>query len=256
MNVEAFSAAHWTEQNGLLRALPDAEYANLLAQLEPVHLSRQRVLATADGAMEFVYFPREGVCSVVASMPPRGSVEVGAVGREGFVGLAVLFRAPPAPYTTMVQIEGHAGRLSAGAFSALIDERPLVRHLMLRYAQYYIDQVSQSVACNRLHTLEQRCARWLLVVNDRVRGDSFEITHNALAQMLGVRRAGVTVALGSLEADGLIRTERGRVSILDLRGLEAAACSCYGATRGRLERLVDSSTAAGSPTASQHRVEV
>jgi CRP-like cAMP-binding protein len=142
------------------------------------------------------------------------------------------------PYRVFVQIEGHAGRLSADAFRRVVDERPVVRRLLLRYAQYFTDQLSQSVACNRLHTLDERCARWLLMTHDRVHGDAFEMTHEFLSYMLGVRRAGVTVAMGTLQGAGIVWYTRGRVAVLDRPRLEEASCGCYHVTRTALERLL------------------
>ena len=163
---------------------------------------------------------------------------MGTIGREGFVGLPVLHGADRMPYRVFVQIEGDAWRLSADAFRRLVDERPAVRHLFLRYAQYFTDQISQSVACNRLHTLEERCARWLLMTLDRVDGSVFELTHEFLALMLGVRRAGVSVAMGTLQNDGVLRYTRGRVEVLDRPRLEEASCGCYHITRTAFDRLL------------------
>jgi CRP-like cAMP-binding protein len=163
---------------------------------------------------------------------------VGTVGRDGFVGLPVLHAADRMPYRVFVQIEGHGWRLSAEEFRRVLDERPAVRRRLLRYAQYFTDQLAQSVACNRLHTLDERCARWLLMTHDRVDGDAFELTHEFLALMLGVRRAGVTVAMGTLQAAGIVRYVRGRVVVLDRPRLEEASCGCYHITRTALERLL------------------
>jgi CRP-like cAMP-binding protein len=138
----------------------------------------------------------------------------------------------------MVQIEGDAWRLRADAFRRLVDERAAVRHLLLRYGQYFTDQLSQSVACNRLHTVEERCARWLLMTHDRVDGDSFELTHEFLARMLGVRRAGVSVAMGGLQDAKIVQYGRGRVAVLDRPKLEEASCGCYHITRTALARLL------------------
>ena len=165
-------------------------------------------------------------------------VEVGTIGPDGLVGVPVLLGAESMPYRVIVQIAGHGWRLSAGSFRQVTDERPAVRHLCLRYAQYFTDQVSQSVACNRLHTLDERCARWLLMTDDRVEGDSFELTHEFLSLMLGVRRAGVTVAMGSLQATNVIQYTRGRVTVLDRPRLEEASCGRYHITRTALARLL------------------
>lgn len=175
---------------------------------------------------------------MIATEQEGGDVEVGTIGNEALVGVPVLLGTDRSPYPVIVQIEGDAWRLSADAFRQLVDERPAVRHLCLRYAQYFADQISQSVACNRLHTLEERCARWLLMTHDRVHTDAFELTQEFLAIMLGVRRAGVSVAMGTLQSAGVVRYTRGRVQVLDRPRLEEASCGCYHITRGAFERLL------------------
>jgi CRP-like cAMP-binding protein len=241
---EGVAAAHGAEQNRLLRALPREEYARLLPQLVPVRLGLKQVLVEPDTQIRDVYFPREGVSSVVADEQEGGAVEVGTIGPDGFIGLPVLHGAESMPYRVFVQIAGHGWRLSADAFRQVVDERRAVRHLFLRYAQYFTDQVSQSVACNQLHTLDERCARWLLMTHDRVEGESFELTHEFLSLMLGVRRAGVTVAMGVLQAAKIIQYTRGRVTVLDRPRLEEASCGCYHITRTQLDRLLGGASAA------------
>jgi CRP-like cAMP-binding protein len=150
----------------------------------------------------------------------------------------VLLGTDRIPYRCLVQVEGDAWRLSAETFRQLVDERPILRRTLLRYTQYLLDSVSQSVACNRIHTLEERAARWLLMTHDRVQGATFELTHEFLSQMLGVRRAGVTVAMGALQAAGIVRYMRGRLTVLDRPRLEEASCSCYAITRSALDRLL------------------
>jgi CRP-like cAMP-binding protein len=235
---EGYATAHGAEQNRLLRALPLAEYASLLPQLTPVRLGLKQVLIEPDTPIGDVYFIRSGVGSMIADEQEGGAVEVGTIGPEGFIGLPVLMGADRMPYRVFVQVEGDAWRLSVDAFRRLVDERPAVRHLLLRFAQTFSDQLSQSVACNRLHTLDERCARWLLMTHDRVHGASFELTHEFLSLMLGVRRAGVTVAMGTLQGAQLIRYVRGRVTVLDRPRLEEASCGCYHITRGAFERLL------------------
>ncbi len=236
--LEGVAAAHAAEQNRLLRRLPLDEYARLLPHLTPVRLSLKQVLVEPDVPIRDVYFFREGVGSMVATEQDGGEIEVGTIGREGFVGLPVLMGADRMPYRVFVQIEGDGWRLPADAFRRLVDERAPVRHLLLRYAQYFADQLSQSVACNRLHTVEERCARWLLMTHDRVHGDAFELTHEFLALMLGVRRAGVTVAMGALQGAKIVQYTRGRVAVLDRLKLEEASCGCYHVTRNALDRLL------------------
>jgi CRP-like cAMP-binding protein len=230
--------AHEAEPNRLLRALPLEEYEPLLVQLTPQRLRLKQTLIEADTPIMDVYFPREGVCSMIATEQEGGDIEVGTIGYDGFIGLPVLHGADRTPYRTIVQVEGDAWRLPSDAFRRLVDERPVVRHLFMRYAQYFTDQISQSVACNRLHTLEERCARWLLMTLDRVHGAEFELTHEFLALMLGVRRSGVTVAMGALQSIGVVRYTRGRVQVLDRQRLEEASCGCYHITRTAFDRLL------------------
>ena len=236
--AEGLALAHETEQNCLLHRLPLEEYERLLPELTPERLGLKQALIEPDTPIRDVYFVRAGVCSMIATEQDGGDIEVGTVGSEGFVGLPVLHGADSMPYRVLVQIEGDAWRLSAAVFARAVDERPAVRRLLLRYAQYFTDQISQSVACNRLHTVEERCARWLLMTHDRVYDDSFELTHEFLALMLGVRRAGVTVAMGVLQAAGIVRYTRGRIAVLDRPRLEEASCGCCHITRTAQERLL------------------
>jgi CRP-like cAMP-binding protein len=235
---EGAAAAHAEEPNRLLRSLPLEEYERLLLQLTPVRLRLKQALVEPDVPITHVYFVREGVGSMIATEQEGGDIEVGTVGNEGLIGLPVLHGADTMPYRVMVQVEGDAWRLSADAFRRAVDERPAVRRVCLRYAQYFADQLAQAVACNRLHTLEERCARWLLMTHDRVYGDTFEITHEFLALMLGVRRAGVSVAMGTLQNAGILQYARGRVVVLDRMRLEEASCGCYHITRSALDRLL------------------
>jgi len=235
---EGLVAAHEAEANRLLRGLPLAAYDRMLVELRPARLDYKKVLVEPDVPIRDVYFVRDGVASVVAVGQEGGPIEVAAVGPEGFVGLPVLLGDRRMAQRVLVQVEGDAWRMSADAFRRLVDEMPAVRQRFERYAQFYMEQVSQSVACNRLHTLEERCARWLLVTDDRVAAQHFELTHEFMAQMLGVRRAGVTVALGVLQREGMVRASRGRVTVLDRERLEAASCDCYQITRAAQERLL------------------
>ena len=230
--------AHAAESNRLLHALSTDEYAYMSQHLTVARLNLKEILVEPEEPIAYVYFPREGVISMIATEQEGGSVEVGTVGPEGFLGLPVLFGAEMATTRCFAQIEGDAWRMDADDFRRVIDERPPVRKLMLRYAQYFTDQLSQSVACNRIHTLEERCARWLLMTHDRVHGDTFELTHEFLSLMLGVRRAGVTVAMGVLQGAEILRYLRGRITILDRTRLEQASCKCYRITRESQDRLL------------------
>jgi len=233
-------AAHAEEANSILRAIPLDEYDRLITELRPTRLDFKRVLVEPNDTIPHVYFIRDGVASVLSTQA-GGTVEVGIIGHEGFVGLPHLYGVDVSPWRVIVQADGEAWRMSAEAFRRVIDARPVLRHQLLRYAAYYLEQVSQSVACNRLHTIEERCARWLLMTDDRVRAEQFEMTHEFVAQMLGVRRAGVTVTLAILQRANIIRYARGRVTILDRERLEDASCDCYRLTRDAQTRLLGES---------------
>jgi len=234
----AVATAHADEANALLRALPVDEYEFLLPRLRPVGLRFRQVLIEPGVPITDVYFPRSGALSMIATEQEGGEVEVGTVGKEGMSGLPLLHQTDRMPFRVFVQIDGDAWRLSAEAFQGLIEERPALRRVCLRYAQYFMEQIAQSVACNRLHTLEERCARWLLMTHDRLEEREFELTHEFLALMLGVRRAGVSVAMGALQEAGSIRYTRGRIAVLDRPRLEEASCGCYRITRAAHCRLL------------------
>jgi CRP-like cAMP-binding protein len=238
--------AHEAEQNLLLRALPLDDYEQVQSHLRPARLDLRQVLVVAQEPIRDVYFVREGVTSVLADRQAGGVVEIGTIGNEGFVGLPLLHGVDRLPFRVIVQVEGDAWRLDAVVFRRLVDERPAFRARLLLFAQFYTIQLGQSVACNRLHTVEERCARWLLMTHDRVRGDHFTLTHEFLAFMLGVRRAGVSVALGVLQRQGMITSSRSHVTVLDRERLEAAACDCYGITREAQLDVLGPSSAVGA----------
>ena len=235
--LEGAAAAHESEQNRLLHALPPDDYAWLLPHLSPVRLPLKEVLIEPDVPIPYVWFVRDGVCSIIASKHEGGEVEVGTVGFEGLIGLPILFEDDTLPNRVIVQVEGDAWRISAADFEHAINTRPAIRKTCLRFAAYFTSQLSQSVACNRVHTLEERCARWLLMTHDRVHQTEFELTQEFLSLMLGVRRAGVSVAMGALQSAGVIRYSRGRISVLDRARLEEASCDCYRITQATLNRL-------------------
>jgi CRP-like cAMP-binding protein len=229
---------HAAEQNRLLHALPMEDYAWLLPQLTPARLRLKQVLIEPDVPIEHAWFMRDGVCSIIATEQAGGEVEVGTVGFEGVVGLPLVFGDDTLPNRVIIQVEGDGLRIAAGDFRRALDERPALRTLCLRYAAYFTSQLSQSVACNRIHSLEERCARWLLMTHDRVHHADFDLTHEFLALMLGVRRAGVSVAMGLLQTGGILRYSRGRITVLDRTGLEEASCDCYRITQLSLARLL------------------
>jgi CRP-like cAMP-binding protein len=195
-------------------------------------------LHEADGPISHVYFPRSAVASVVARMDEGGTIEVATIGNEGVVGLGSYLGDGSSPMEVFVQIPGEAVRMNASAFRHEIRTGGALRDGIRRYAQALLTQVGQSAACNRVHAIDERCARWLLMSHDRIVGDEILLTQEFLAEMLGVRRAGVSFAAGQLKRRKLIDYRRGRIQVLDRKGLEKAACECYAIIRAHHERLV------------------
>lgn len=225
-------------ENALLTHLPAAERDALLPLLSPVPLELRRVMQRIDEPLTHVWFPLNGVCSMVSGMENGATVEVATVGREGMVGIPLLLGSARSMHEIFVQVAGDALQMPADALREQLDRLPGLRTVALRYALGLIAQISQGSACNRLHPLEARCARWLLMTHDRVAADSFALTQEFLGQMLGVTRPSVSVAAGMLQKAGLIRYTRGVVTILDRDRLEASSCECYGIITGEMIRLV------------------
>jgi CRP-like cAMP-binding protein len=226
------------ERNLLLRRLPAHVLNELLPELTARPLELNQTLIEPDDPIRDVHFPHWGVCSVIATEQDGGSIEVGTIGHEGFIGLPILLGDDRTPYRTIVQIAGSGWSMPAERFRVAIREHPELSALLLRFVQYYSDQLAQGVACNRLHTIEERCARWLLMTHDRVPGDSFELKQDFLALMLGVRRAGVSVAMGILQSASILRYARGRIEIMNRARLEEVSCACYHITRTTYQRLL------------------
>ena len=231
-------------ENGLLAGLPFAVRQQISPLLERVSLGAHEVIVEPHATLTHVWFPTTAVFSIITILPDGRAVEVGTAGPEGMVGIPVLLGVPSMPRQVFTQIGGDAFRIERAAFVAVLETTPALRERLLRYALAYIDDIAQSVACNRLHTLEQRCARWILKTHDRVRGDFLPLTQQFLAFMLGVRRAGVSVAAESLQRAGLIRYQRGKVTVLDRAALEAVACPCYRINRDNFERTMGLTEAA------------
>jgi CRP-like cAMP-binding protein len=226
-------------RNRLLATLTPEALETMLPWLEPVELVLRHVVYEPDTGIQHVYFPTTGAVSMIL-LAPEGAVEVGSVGNEGFIGVCTLLFADTMPTRAIVQAEGQAYRMKAGIFRALVGECPSMRRLFARYTLAMSNQASQAVACNRLHPLEARCARWLLLSHDRVEGDYIALTQEFLSYMLGVHRPAVTLAAGTLQKAGLIHYSRGRIQITNRAGLEQAACGCYEAIRADFEELVHS----------------
>jgi CRP-like cAMP-binding protein len=227
-----------TEPNRLLRALLPDEYDRILPRLENTPMHRGQVLAGRDEPFRDVYFPLDCVVSQVNRLKNGHTVEVGTIGNEGMVGLTVFLDADFTPSETLVQVPGHAQRLGVDDFLEVAQEHATLHRLLHRYTLAFMIQIAQTASCNRTHSVNERCARWLLMTHDRVASDQFQLTQEYLAYMLGVRRAGVSEAARTLERAGLIRYKRGMITVVDRQGLEAASCECYDVVRSQFERLL------------------
>jgi CRP-like cAMP-binding protein len=234
----ALSEARGAERNRLLRAIPDDEYARLQPYLESFPLEPMQILTESGERIEHVHFPQTGIVSVLRRMRDGTLIEVITIGREGMAGIAVTLGDPVSSLVITGQVPGASKRMDAEAFADLLPNLPRLDELLRRYGLTIFEQTSQSLACNSLHSIEQRCARWLLMTHDRVDGDQFLLTHEILAQMLAVRRAGVTEVAGALQRAGVIGYTRGRITIRDRAGLEGFACECYRAVRDQFARLL------------------
>ena len=224
--------------NRLLAALPDVEYLRLVPHLERVPLSLKQVLYKAGELIEYVYFPDRAVVSLI-STPEEGSmVEVGLVGNEGLVGIPAVLGDNIAIVTTMVQVAGFGMRMKASLLKTEFERGDSLQSLLLRYTQALYALVSQAAACNRLHDLDERLARWLLLMCERVDSNELLLTQELISKLLGVRRAGVTEAANRLQRSGIIRYTRGKITILNRQELEAASCPCYKIIKSEYARLL------------------
>ncbi|MGD1052917.1 MAG: Crp/Fnr family transcriptional regulator [Candidatus Dormibacteria bacterium] len=222
--------------NRILQALPDEDRDRLVRSMVTVSLPIKTVLFEPGETIRAVHFPLDGVISLVTPLDDGAIVEVATVGNEGLVGVPLVPGGSLA-VRAISQVPGSSLRMGADDFLAEVDRPGAFSDLVRRYLSALFGQISQAAACNRLHTNEERLSRWLLMSHDRVGVDDFAITHEFLGQMLGSRRATVTLSAGILQAAGLIRYRRGHVSILDREGLESVACECYGSIKRELDRV-------------------
>jgi CRP-like cAMP-binding protein len=209
----------------------------LRPHLEPVAFPQKQILLHPNTPIDHVYFPQEGMISLVQPLESGAMIEVGMIGNEGLVGVPVVLDADTSPLEAMVQIPGFGLRMEANVLREETVRCTALSRLLLRFVHALHIQVSVSAACNGRHTLPERLARWLLTARDRATSDKMPFSHEFLAMMLGVRRAGVTIAVGTLKAAGLIHNTHGQVTILDRQGLEAACCECYRMVRNEYRRL-------------------
>jgi CRP-like cAMP-binding protein len=223
--------------NLLLATLSDDDFGLLRPGLSLIELVPAASVFRAGEAADHVWFPHRGMISIVAHDADGASVEVATVGREGMTGLSLVLGSTTMTNEAMVQVAGQGSRIEATAFRTAIRASASLKDVMLRYVLAVITQISQNAACNQLHAINTRCARWLLTAHDRAATNSFTLTQDYLAMMLGVTRPSVSAAAGALKMAGLIRYSRGIMTILDRAGLEAAACECYGIIEGEFSRL-------------------
>jgi CRP-like cAMP-binding protein len=236
--VQDMTALSNRPDNRLLFALPSRDLKGLLPELEHIRCQREQVLMDAEGSLDYVFFPEYGVVSVLAVYADGGVIEMATIGREGCTGVQAILGAKSSSVRLLVQLPGSAERMSRAAFTQAMESMPSFRKLMYSYVQAFLEQVSVSVACNGAHTLKERLARWLLMMRDRSDDDALPISHDLLAEMLGVHRPTVTNAVRQLERAGLIQPGRGQVTILDRQGLIGASCECYRLVRTRVASLL------------------
>ena len=233
--------------NRFLLALPPETLKRLRPSLEYVTIANGQVVGHVDGPIENLYFVNRGLVSIIKTMQDGRTIEIGAVGIEGLTDWSALFGTGTAILESVVQIPGAAYRIRREVLKHEVEQDGALREMMQRYGRFSFTQLAQTAACNRLHSLEERCCRWLLIAHDNARSDTFPLTHEFLAMMLGVQRAGVSVAASILKKAGLIQYTRGRMTITDRPGLEEAACECYGAIQTELGKLYSNGIARHPP---------
>jgi CRP-like cAMP-binding protein len=224
-------------QNRLLANLPTEDWERIAPRLTHLDMERKQSVYEPGARLEHAYFPEQGLISVVSTMHDGSTIEVATIGCEGMSGLPLVFGIDHAPHRYLVQIPGMAWRMTAADLLEEIEQGSPLRRLLFRYDMAFVSQIMQSVACNGLHTVQERCCRWLLMCLDRSPTPEVVITHEFLAQMLGVRRATVTEVLRPLQDEGMIRYRRGVVAVVDRQRLEGASCECYQAIRNEFSRL-------------------
>ena len=225
-------------ENRLLAALPRDEYERLLPSLQQVSFSLGEVVYEFAGQLDYVFFPTTSIVSLLYTMENGSSAEMGLTGNDGVVGIALFMGGGTMPNRAVVQSAGAAIRMKAKALQAEFALGGKFQHLLLRYTQALITQISQTAVCNRLHSVEQQLCRWLLLSHDRVKSDQLIMTQELIADMLGVRREGVTVAAGHLQDVGAISYVRGHITILDRQRLEETVCECYRVVKTEFDRLL------------------
>jgi CRP-like cAMP-binding protein len=223
--------------NRLLSALPVSIQERLARHLEPTELVKDQFIYHPDMPIETSYFLTRGLVALVKTMRDGRTVEIGAIGIEGVTGPDVFFGIPNALLECRVRVPGMAMRIPSELLRREVERSEPVRIMMARFVKAIFSQIAQTAACNRLHSMEQRCCRWLLTAHDSAGSDTFSITHEFLAMLLGVQRSGLTLRIRALQDSALVRGGRGRITILDRTGLLARACECYGVIRAEVDQI-------------------
>lgn len=224
--------------NQLLDALPTPDYDRLVPHLEQTSMKLGEVLYEPGVRLPYVYFPTTCIVSLLYVMEDGASAEIAIVGNEGILGVSLFMGGETTPSRAVVQVAGEAFRLRADVLKTEFARFGATMHLLLRYTQALITQMAQTAVCNRHHSVDQQLCRWLLLSLDRLSSNKVEMTQELIANMLGVRREGVTKAAGKLQSAGLIHYRRGRISVLDRSGLEARSCECYQVVKDEFDRLL------------------
>lgn len=224
--------------NHLLAALPDDEFARLQCDLKAVSLKLGEVIYESGEQLEYVYFPTTAIISLLYVMENGSTAEIGMTGNDGIVGIALYMGGSTTPNRAVVQSAGNAYKLRSKALRFEFGLGSQFQHILLRYTQSLMTQISQTAVCNRLHSVEQQLCRWLLINHDLLQTNELVMTHDLIANMLGVRREGVSIAAASLQKQGLIKYSRGTITMLDYDGLKLVVCECYQVVKDEYDRLL------------------
>jgi len=235
--------------NQLLASLPEPDYQRFAVQLERVPMPLGMAVYESGGAQGFVYFPADSIVSLLYVLEDGASTEIAVTGNEGLVGISLFMGGESTPSRAVVQSAGHGYRMRGAILKKLFASSGSVQHLLLRFTQALITQMTQTAVCNRHHAVDQQLCRWLLLMLDRLGSSEVLMTQELIANMLGVRREGVTEAAGKLQAEGLIEYHRGHIRVLDRPRLEARVCECYSVVKREYDRLLAHPKAAGAASA-------
>jgi CRP-like cAMP-binding protein len=236
--MSTMTAAHDFRQNHLLSALPPADLERLQAKLKLVALPLGKVLYESGSRLRQVYFPTTSIVSLLYLMADGASAEIAVVGNEGIIGVSLFMGGETTPSRAVVQSAGYAYQLAGKVLKEEFTRASAMQHLLLRYTQALLTQMAQTAVCNRHHSLDQQLCRWLLLSLDRLTGNELVMTQQLIANMLGVRREGVTEAAGKLQDAGLIKYSRGRITVVNRKGLETRTCECYAVVKKESDRLL------------------